>query len=141
MVVLVGYSLEQQLEINKSCHENGIHFIATEVCGVFGYSFTDLGTDFVVADTDGENPLQGLVSMISKDDPPLVTVHEDNRHGLQSGFCFFVVSLSLCVYLCLYGVFCSHFFLRICEKKNKQQNTTFRMTVLKSESEKQSHTK
>lgn len=35
--MLCGASLQKQLEINDWTHENGVHFIAAETRGLFGY--------------------------------------------------------------------------------------------------------
>src|SRR4051794_25702564 len=37
VVVVTELPLKKQLEINDFCHANGIHFISTEVRGLFGY--------------------------------------------------------------------------------------------------------
>jgi ubiquitin-activating enzyme E1 len=84
-VVMVNAPLETQLSVNDYCHAAGKQFISTEVAGVFGYTFCDFGEAFVVADTNGENPFSGIVASVTQSNPALVTVLDDNRHGLEDG--------------------------------------------------------
>ena len=56
IVVSVGGSLEKDLELSEICgaHTPTIHFVRTNVTGLFGGVFVDLGQDFLVQDVDGE---------------------------------------------------------------------------------------
>ena len=65
VVVMVGYPLSEQIEYNNLCHKNGIKFISTEACGVFGSIFVDFGDDFEIRDTDGEPRKQGIIQLIT----------------------------------------------------------------------------
>ncbi|CAG8762859.1 1368_t:CDS:2, partial [Racocetra persica] len=85
VVVLTETPLKKQLEINDFTHANGIHFISTDIRGLFGMAFTDFGPRFIVTDTTGENPLTGMVAAISKDIDGIVTCLDESRHGLEDG--------------------------------------------------------
>ncbi|CAG8774130.1 16613_t:CDS:2, partial [Racocetra fulgida] len=85
VVVLTETPLKKQLEINDFTHANGIHFISTDIRGLFGVAFTDFGPRFTVTDTTGENPLTGMVAAISKDIDGIVTCLDESRHGLEDG--------------------------------------------------------
>ena len=103
-------SLKKQLEINDFTHANGIKFIATDVRGLFGLvdhsaclyiyiedwlppnfvyhcrtTFNDFGSEFVVTDTTGENPLTGMVAAVSKEVEGVITCLDETRHGLEDG--------------------------------------------------------
>ncbi|EMR08775.1 hypothetical protein PNEG_02945 [Pneumocystis murina B123] len=83
IVILTETSLKRQIEINDYTHEHGIYFISTDVRGLFGYIFCDFGKDFYIFDTNGENPIMGIISSISQDG--IVTVLDETRHGLEDG--------------------------------------------------------
>ncbi|GLD93074.1 hypothetical protein PINS_up001666 [Pythium insidiosum] len=85
VVVLVNSTYSEALRIDKICHANSIAFIKTDARGVFGSVFCDFGPEFVVSDRDGEQPVTCMVSSISNTVPPVVTVHDDARHQLETG--------------------------------------------------------
>ncbi|KTW27306.1 hypothetical protein T552_02288 [Pneumocystis carinii B80] len=85
VVILTEASLKRQIEINDYTHEHGIYFISTDIRGLFGYIFCDFLEDFYVFDTNGENPIMGIISSISQDG--IVTVLDETRHGLEDGDC------------------------------------------------------
>ncbi|AET39074.1 E1 ubiquitin-activating protein UBA1 Ecym_3613 [Eremothecium cymbalariae DBVPG len=76
-------SLEQKVKLNNYAHSHDIKFIATETRGLFGYAFVDLGDEFVVIDTTGEEPKSGIISDIEPDGT--VTMLDDTRHNLEDG--------------------------------------------------------
>ncbi|KAH7476625.1 Ubiquitin-like modifier-activating enzyme 1 [Phytophthora ramorum] len=84
-VVLVNAPLTEAKRINAICHAKSIAFITTEARGVFGSVFCDFGDEFIVSDRDGVEPVSCLISSISNTVPPLVTVNDDARHGLETG--------------------------------------------------------
>lgn len=84
-VVLVNAPLKEAKRINAVCHAKSIAFIATEARGVFGSVFCDFGDEFIVSDRDGVEPVSCLISSISNSAPPLITVSDDTRHGLETG--------------------------------------------------------
>eukprot|EP00164_Ancoracysta_twista_P001544 GFYU01002025.1.p1 GENE.GFYU01002025.1~~GFYU01002025.1.p1 ORF type:complete len:1022 (+),score=376.66 GFYU01002025.1:139-3066(+) len=85
VVVMCDGTFDKQVEINNFCHTNGIKFIAVSLRGPYGYCFTDLGENFVVNDTNGEEPLSAMIASITNDKEGLVTCLDDHRHGFESG--------------------------------------------------------
>lgn len=83
VIVATDLSLEEQVKINNFTHSNNIKFISTESRGLFGNVFVDLGTDFTVIDSTGEEPDTGIISDIEPDGT--VSVLVDSRHGLEDG--------------------------------------------------------
>lgn len=94
VIVLVGQPLSVQVDTDKLCRELGLRFISADVCGMMGTIFVDNGTDFIVTDTNGEQPLTGMIQGITPLDPVeedgetrhYLSVHVvDTRHGLEDG--------------------------------------------------------
>lgn len=83
VVVLTNATLQEQLRVNDYTHQNGIHFIAADVRGLFGSVFNDFGSQFPVIDTNGETPLNGMI--VSVDEEGMVTTLDETRHGLEDG--------------------------------------------------------
>jgi len=84
VVVLTGSSLTEQLVLGEFCHEHGIHFIVADTRGVFGQIFCDFGEQFVVSDTNGEQPISNIIAGITKDADGVVTCADETRHGYES---------------------------------------------------------
>ncbi|XP_006004027.1 ubiquitin-like modifier-activating enzyme 1 [Latimeria chalumnae] len=85
VIVLTNSSLDEQLRIGDLCHSKGIKFIVADTRGLFGQLFCDFGDEMVVTDTNGEQPLSAMISMITKDNPGVVTCLDEARHGFESG--------------------------------------------------------
>mmetsp|Transcript_19411 Transcript_19411/g.28753 ORF Transcript_19411/g.28753 Transcript_19411/m.28753 type:complete len:1029 (+) Transcript_19411:1-3087(+) len=85
VVVLIDVDLKNQIEIDDYCHEKGICFISADVRGVFASVFCDFGLSFYVSDKDDAPASSCLVCSVTQDNPALVTVMDDNRHGLETG--------------------------------------------------------
>ncbi|KAI8450963.1 hypothetical protein BY996DRAFT_4586669 [Phakopsora pachyrhizi] len=85
VVVVTNLSLSKQLEINDFTHKNSIKFISTDVRGLFGSVFCDFGPGFVVQDSNGEQPVSGMVVSIEKSVKGMVTTLDESRHGLEDG--------------------------------------------------------
>lgn len=85
LVILTDASLEEQLRVGDYCHSHGIKFIVADTRGLFGQLFCDFGNDFVVLDPNGEQPLSAMISMITKDNPGVVTCLDEARHGFETG--------------------------------------------------------
>ena len=85
VVCVTDLPISEQLKINQVTHANGIRFISSEVRGVFGRVFCDFGRDFVVFDPNDEPAATSMVGAITQDEPGVVTVLEDHRHGLETG--------------------------------------------------------
>jgi len=58
------YSAVQAL--NSQCRTANCCFIYSQVAGVFSQSFCDFGNEFIVSDTDGENPAMSQVEAITQ---------------------------------------------------------------------------
>lgn len=85
VIVLTSSSLEEQLRIGDFAHSNDIKLIVTETRGLFAAIFCDFGKNFTVVDVNGEQPLNAMVSAISKDTEGVVTCADEARHGLEDG--------------------------------------------------------
>ena len=78
--------------------------IATGSYGLYGYTFSDFGSEFVCRDKNGENPRSGMVVDISNDGEGVVTCSDDEMHGLETGdMVVFVVSVRLS-HFCIYAL-------------------------------------
>uniref|UniRef100_A0A672PUP5 E1 ubiquitin-activating enzyme n=1 Tax=Sinocyclocheilus grahami TaxID=75366 RepID=A0A672PUP5_SINGR len=85
VVVLTNSSLDEQICIGDFCHSNGIKLIVADTRGLFGQLFCDFGEEMTVFDTNGEQPLSAMISMITKDSAGVVTCLDETRHGFESG--------------------------------------------------------
>ncbi|KAM4663872.1 ubiquitin-like modifier-activating enzyme 1 isoform 1-T2 [Discoglossus pictus] len=85
LVILTHSTLEEQLRVDDFCHSHDIKFIVADTRGLFGQLFCDFGEEMVVMDTNGEQPLSAMISMITKDNAGVVTCLDEARHGFESG--------------------------------------------------------
>lgn len=85
VVVLTNSPLEEQKHIGEFCHRSGIYFIVADTRGLFGQIFCDFGENFIVSDTDGEQPVSVMIAAVSKDEESVVTCLEETRHNFQDG--------------------------------------------------------
>uniref|UniRef100_V9KCN4 E1 ubiquitin-activating enzyme n=1 Tax=Callorhinchus milii TaxID=7868 RepID=V9KCN4_CALMI len=85
VVVLTNSPLDEQLWIGDFCHNKGIKFIVADTRGLFGQLFCDFGEEMIVLDTNGEQPLSAMISMITKDGTGVVTCLDEARHGFETG--------------------------------------------------------
>eukprot|EP00455_Lapot_gusevi_P021711 TRINITY_DN2271_c0_g2_i1.p1 TRINITY_DN2271_c0_g2~~TRINITY_DN2271_c0_g2_i1.p1 ORF type:complete len:1029 (-),score=470.59 TRINITY_DN2271_c0_g2_i1:92-3154(-) len=85
VVVVTERTVSEQVLLNRVCRKHNIGFISADIHGLFGSCFVDLGDNFVVSDTTGENPISKILSSISQDDPGVVSVLDESRHGLETG--------------------------------------------------------
>ena len=85
VVVLIETSWDKQIEISTYCHANNISIIIADVAGVYGTTFCDFGSSFVVSDVNGEAVTSTMIAAITKSSPAIVSVLEDSRHGLETG--------------------------------------------------------
>ncbi|MCJ1477720.1 hypothetical protein MMC13_006393 [Lambiella insularis] len=83
VVVLTRTSFKDQLLISDYCHQNGIFLVIADIYGLFGYIFTDFGSEFSCVDATGESPVSGIVAAIDEDG--LVSALDETRHGLEDG--------------------------------------------------------
>lgn len=100
ILVLTDSTLSEALKWDAFCHPRGIKFVWGECPGVYAHLFVDFpgpvagspdseaqmgAKGHFVSDTTGEQPARGLLAHVSNSNPGVVTVHEDQRHGLQDG--------------------------------------------------------
>ncbi|XP_013411882.1 ubiquitin-like modifier-activating enzyme 1 [Lingula anatina] len=85
VVVLTNTPLKEQLEIDAFCHKENIRVIVADTRGLFGQIFCDFGEQFVVSDTNGEQPVSNMISAITKDKNAVVTCLDESRHGYEDG--------------------------------------------------------
>ena len=85
-VVMCDKSRDVLEKVGKHCHASGICLIATGTYGLYGYTFSDFGPSWTVADTDGEQARQGVVESVSRDaEGAIVSGDSDEPHGLSTG--------------------------------------------------------
>ncbi|KAL4677298.1 hypothetical protein H8957_008188 [Semnopithecus entellus] len=85
VVVLTNTPLEDQLRVGEFCHSHGIKLVVADTRGLFGQLFCDFGEEMILTDSNGEQPLSAMVSMVTKDNPGVVTCLDEARHGFESG--------------------------------------------------------
>ncbi|KAM6307706.1 LOW QUALITY PROTEIN: ubiquitin-like modifier-activating enzyme 1, partial [Podargus strigoides] len=85
VVVLTNSPLEEQLWVGDFCHSRGIKLVVADTRGLLGQLFCDFGDNMTVTDTNGEQPLSAMVSMVTKGCPGEVTCLDEARHGFESG--------------------------------------------------------
>lgn len=85
VIVLTNSSLDEQLRIGNITHEQGIKLIIADTKGLFGQLFCDFGADFIVSDTNGEQPISNMVASVTKDTEGVVTCLDETRHGMEDG--------------------------------------------------------
>ncbi|XP_028399059.1 ubiquitin-like modifier-activating enzyme 6 [Dendronephthya gigantea] len=86
-VVLTEASMKQALVVDKFCRSQNppIKFIASDVLGLFSYTFCDFGDEFEVVDRTGEEPKEFFISDISKANPGVLLTLDNQMHGLEDG--------------------------------------------------------
>lgn len=85
VVVLVNQSHAAQRAVDSICHKEGVKFLSASSRGVFGAIFCDFGPSFTVTDVTGEQPRSVMISAITKENPPIVTCLDEQRHDLETG--------------------------------------------------------
>lgn len=73
------------LALNAAARAASCAFILAEVRGALAYVFDDFGTDFLVTDTNGENPSTNMIASITTGEATLVTVADEARLNLDDG--------------------------------------------------------
>ena len=94
VVIVNDMSIRNQIAVNRYCRSKNIHFVATQVRGVFASTFVDFGDNFVTRDKDGNQLKEVMIHDISQDNPAIVTTvitpgkgskGEHERHELEDG--------------------------------------------------------
>ena len=79
------FNLTRLIDINKQARAKNIGFILAEALGPLVYTFLDYGDKHTIFDPNGEQTRSVIVSNITREEKPTVTVHEDKRHGFYDG--------------------------------------------------------
>lgn len=83
-VVLTELDDESTLtRVNSACRANNVHFVLSNVYGLFGVSFTDFGENFETHDMDGEEYRDMFVACISNESEACVEVLDQHAHNLE----------------------------------------------------------
>ncbi|PVD24234.1 hypothetical protein C0Q70_14704 [Pomacea canaliculata] len=85
VVVLANSCLDEQIRVGEFCHSRNIKFIVADTRGLFGKIFCDFGSNFVVIDPDGEQPVSCMVADIEKSLEGVVATVDETKHGLEDG--------------------------------------------------------
>jgi len=85
VIVMTIGTFENKCLINSYCRKNNSKFIASGARGLFCWGFCDFGDKFVIHDKNGEEPIARIVASVTKENPGLVTVHDEAMHGLEDG--------------------------------------------------------
>jgi ubiquitin-activating enzyme E1 len=86
VVVATGLGLAESVKLDETCREHGVAFIRAEIRGVFGSVFCDFGNSFAVLDTDGEEPVTGILAGVTQSESTtIISCVEDERLEFQDG--------------------------------------------------------
>lgn len=94
VAVCDALSDEELQAVDAACRRENVCLVACESRGVCTSLFCDFGDEWSVADADGEPGAACLVASITQTNPALITVVDEQRHGLEEGD---VVHLTSCV--------------------------------------------
>jgi ubiquitin-activating enzyme E1 len=78
------FPITRLIEINKKARAEKVGFILSETLGAMVYAFVDYGSH-TIFDADGEQTKPFIISSITQEEKPTVTVHEDKRHTFADG--------------------------------------------------------
>jgi len=84
-VIVADGTLATKIDLNEICHRHNVCFIGAQINGLFANCFCDFGEAFTVSDTNGEPPIVKMLATVLNSNPGLVTVHDESRHGLETG--------------------------------------------------------
>mgnify|MGYP006274108109 CR=1 FL=1 len=76
-------STEELFKLNETLRAEKKGFILTQALGAYGYTFVDFGDEFSVLDDTGEETKSFIVTNITNDKEPIVTIHDDKRHSFH----------------------------------------------------------
>jgi len=88
VMVCCGMNRDEAIEWNSFCRAHSIGFILSDVCGLFGYCFVDLGDNFQVRDKNGEQPVSRIIDGIENVNDNQLIVHlipspDGRRHNME----------------------------------------------------------
>ncbi|KAM3568813.1 hypothetical protein VYU27_009068, partial [Nannochloropsis oceanica] len=85
VVCATNQPLAEQLRLNAVTHPAEIAFISSEIRGLCGNVFCDFGSKFLVTDPTDEPAVTAMIGSVTQEDPAVVSVLEEHRHGLETG--------------------------------------------------------
>uniref|UniRef100_A0A452SVH6 Ubiquitin-like modifier-activating enzyme 1 n=1 Tax=Ursus americanus TaxID=9643 RepID=A0A452SVH6_URSAM len=66
-------------------HPASCPVFSNPVASLYRQLFCDFGEEMILTDSNGEQPLSAMVSMVTKDSPGVVTCLDEARHGFENG--------------------------------------------------------
>jgi ubiquitin-activating enzyme E1 len=85
VVTEIFHDIGEMIKLNEICRKLHKGFILAQCLGVYGYSFTDFGDEFVCKDKTGEEHKSFNVVGITNAKKPEVTVHKSKYHSFSNG--------------------------------------------------------
>jgi len=87
VIVLTNSTFDEQQRISKYAHDNNKLMIVADTKGLCSQIFCGFGPEFVVVDTNGEQPLSVMVSGITVNEQGegVVACLDEHRHGFENG--------------------------------------------------------
>jgi len=79
--------IQLAINLNKACRSKGVRFLMADVCGLFSWSFSDFGSEFNVADLDGEEYSENYISSIKIGQSSVIEVLDKKFHNLEDDDC------------------------------------------------------
>ncbi len=78
-------SRAEQLRVSALARASGAKLVIASAAGAMFGVFVDAGPTHTVSDPDGNPPFRGLLSHVTNASPAVVTVSDEQRHGLSDG--------------------------------------------------------
>ena len=85
LVITEPHPQAELFHIADFCHQNKIKFIMTQISGLFGYVFTDFGSEFISSDALGIEPSRFRLGMVTRAERGFVTIAEGEKMNIQDG--------------------------------------------------------
>lgn len=86
VILTDALSLDIVRVVDAYCRSKGVHFIYANLLGVFGWTFVDFGSKFVVSDATGEEARGGVITSSQSVSGSILTLIEcAKRHDLDDG--------------------------------------------------------
>ncbi|KAI6187519.1 hypothetical protein M3Y98_00253000 [Aphelenchoides besseyi] len=84
LTILTEQTFRKQIEVNEWARKHRKKFISADACGLFSYSFVDLGPRFQVDDPTGEQNREVLIEFVDRATGNIHTL-DGTLHGLEDG--------------------------------------------------------
>ncbi|CAD7968967.1 unnamed protein product [Amoebophrya sp. A120] len=79
----IPLATQQITDLNEKCRASSTGFIFVENAGLAAKVFVDFGNEFLIRDSNGEEPKTAIIANISEKGE--VLTHESKRHGFEDG--------------------------------------------------------